>query len=148
MPASSISAIAASLDHGGGAIPPTGFCGSFVSRQKNSGSIWWCVSTMKLIAVSDRNHRGRNAAGAQGMHLDHSAPAGDDAALGCCAWLAIFIANRLAQAISAGIPMIANISGSPRPSATSQPPATAPTTEPIRPMPDAQPTPVARLDAG
>src|SRR6266404_4189958 len=100
------------------------------------------------MAVSHRDRWGQDAADAQRTLLDHRAAAGDDVSLGFCASLALFNANRLAQAIRAGIPMIANMSGSPTPSATIQPPATAPTTEPIRPMPDAQPTPVARFDVG
>src|SRR6266404_5319748 len=100
------------------------------------------------MATSYRDHGCQDAVDAQRTPLDHRAAAGDDVVLGFCASLALFNANRLAQAISAGIPMMANMTGSAKPSATIQPPAIAPTTEPIRPMPDAQPTPVARFDVG
>src|SRR5882672_8677313 len=83
-----------------------------------------------------------------GVLLSHPVRAGAESPLGLRARVPLFIAKRAAQAISAGIPMTANMTGSPNPSATIQPPATTPTNEPIRPIPDAQLTPVARLAVG
>lgn len=49
----------------------------------------------------------------------------------------------LNAAIRAGTPTTANTKGRLQPSASIQPPAIEPSTEPIRPMPEAQLTPVA-----
>jgi hypothetical protein len=46
MPASSMNDRALSFDQGGGAIPLTGLWASFVARQKKSGNMWWCTSTV------------------------------------------------------------------------------------------------------
>jgi hypothetical protein len=40
MPASSMNESIRSVFHGGGAMPPTGLCASFVSRKKKSGRMW------------------------------------------------------------------------------------------------------------
>lgn len=40
---------AASLDRGGDAMPPTGWCASFVPRQNTSGKMSWWTSILKYM---------------------------------------------------------------------------------------------------
>jgi len=51
MPASSRNESVLARDQGGGAMPPTGWSPSLVARQKKSGSMWWWMSTVKVIAA-------------------------------------------------------------------------------------------------
>jgi hypothetical protein len=51
MPASSRNESVLARDHGAGAIPPTGWSLSLVARQKKSGSMWWWISTVKVITA-------------------------------------------------------------------------------------------------